>query len=87
LPAPSWRAISARGVAIQVSEPEEVMVRGVMVRGVMVVVVVAVPVAPAPRPHTFGLREEQECDREKQGELTGAPVHHARSLHRGTSDL
>lgn len=79
--APSWRAISARGVAIQMSEPEEVMVRGVMV-----VVVVAVPVAPAPRPPTFGLGEEQECDREKQGERTGAPVHHARSLHRGTSD-
>ena len=50
--------------SIQMSEPEEVMVRG----------------------HTFGLREEQECDRKKQGERTGAPVHHARSLHKGTSD-
>ena len=38
-----------------------------MGRGVMVVVVVAVPVAPALRPRIFGLGEEQECDREKQG--------------------
>lgn len=59
------------------AEPEEVMVRRVMVA------VVAVPVAPAPRPDTFGLGEEQECDREKQGKRTGAPVHHARPLHRG----
>ena len=51
--------------SIQMSEPEEVMVRGVVV-----VVVVAVPVAPAPRPHTFGLGKEQECDRKKQGERT-----------------
>ena len=34
--------------SIQMSEPEEVMVRG----------------------HTFGRREEQECDRKKQGERT-----------------
>lgn len=79
LPAPYWRAGSARGVAIRMSDPEDVMVRGVMA-----VVVVAVLVAPALGPATVGREEEQECDREKEKE-PGTPGH-PRSLHTGTSD-
>jgi len=75
LPAPRWRAGSARGVAIRMAEAEHVIVRGVMV---------AVLVAPALGLATIGREEEQECDREKE-KGPGTPDH-PRSLHRGTSD-
>jgi hypothetical protein len=76
LPAPRWRAGSARGVAIRMAEAEHVVVRGLMVA-------VAVLVAPAPGPGTVGREEEQECDREKE-KRPGTPGH-PRSLHRDTS--
>ena len=77
MPAPRWRAGSARGVAIRMAEAEHVIVRGVMVP-------VAVLVAPALGLATVGREEEQECDRAKE-KGPGTPDHPL-SLHRGTSD-